>query len=752
MKRYLCALAICLILIILGLYKLGIALYEYKGPQNGKFYATIENSAKEKQYTNAYDIKIDGKKFILYVKKSEPQTQNKKQAKIENEKTKGQFQIGDKIEFEGNFQEPAEQRNEGGFDYKLYLKTKKIYGTFKGDNIKKVGEDKTLQIAIKKKIYKIQQNNISDTYQKTLRKENTALITALLIGDKSNIEATIIDNFRDASLSHILAISGAHFSYIIIMINFINKRLKHKKIGNIISIIIILFFMQLTGNTPSVVRAGTMNIMIIMSELLYKKADIWTSLAVSIIIQIINNPYVIFDIGIQLSYGGVIGIVLFYNIIYKKIKLKTISVTLSANLVIMPIMLYNYNTISLSFIISNIFASIFLGPIIILGFLSIIIKFKPIFILLDILLSLFQDTVQICAKLPLSKIYLRTPAILSIIMFYLLLVNILKAKITNRKRNCQHKKMNTQNQKIKPHQHEKNQKLSKRKITILLILIIISNFNFQVLGIKINKDILINFVDIGQGDSTLIRTGSKTLMIDSGGTTNTNSSYDLGKNTLLPYLLYKKIIKLNYIMISHFDADHCQGFMYVLKNIKVENVIICKQAKNSELYQEFLDICKKKKIKIIYVENGDNIKIGNIELKILHPQKDLITNNPLNNNAIVLKLIYNKFTMLFTGDIEKEAEELIIRNNINIKADILKVGHHGSKTSTTQEFLQKVSPKIALIGVGENNKFGHPNEEILERLKDSNTKVYRTDQMGEIKITVDRRGKIKIKTHIKTNS
>lgn len=694
-KRYLCTLAVGLILLTIGLYQIGIALYKYKGEKEGTWQATIESNAKEKQYTNSYNIKIDGKKFIIYIKRDEPK-----------------LEIGDKIKFKGKYQEPSKQRNEGGFDYSLYLKTKKIYGIYRAESIKKVGTDNSIQIAFKKKISKIQQY-IKDTFKKRLKKENTALITALLIGDKSNVDNNVIDNFRDASLSHILAISGAHFSYIIIMINCINKRLKHKKIGNILSIIIILFFMELTGNTPSVVRAGIMSIMTILAELLHKKVDVWTSLAISLIIQIINNPYVIFDIGLILSYGGVIGILLFYNIIQKKIKLKTISVTLSANLIIIPVMIYNYNTISLSFVISNICASIFLGPIIILGFISIIFKFKIIFIILDILTKLLQNIVQICAKIPLSKIYIRTPTFISIVLFYLLLAYLIKGKDII-KNEC----------KIKSRKAKVLSKLANAKkiITILTLAIIISNLNLQTLSIRINGNLLVNFVDVGQGDSTLIRIDNKTLMIDSGGTTDESTGYDIGKNTILPYLLDKKITKLNYIMISHFDADHCQAFMYVLKNIKVENAIICKQTKDSQLYQEFQQICKKKKIKIIYVKNGDTIKIGNkknkIILKILHPQKELITNNPLNNNAIVVKLIYNKFTMLFTGDIEKEAEELILQKNINLKADILKVGHHGSKTSTTLNFLKKVSPKIALIGVGENNKFGHPNEEVLNRLQE----------------------------------
>ena len=234
-------------------------------------------------------------------------------------------------------------------------------------------------------------------------------------------------------------------------------------------------------------------------------------------------------------------------------------------------------------------------------------------------------------------------------------------------------------------------------------------------------------------------------------------------------------------MISHFDADHCQGFMYVMKNLKVKNAIICKQGENSKLYQEFLEICKLKKVKIIYVKKGDIINIGKLKFEIFHPDTDLIQDNILNNNAIVARLTFNNTKILFTGDIEKEAEEKLVkeyskdidennkyRNENNIKyknennnenrdentnhqsknnnqktesnnkleADILKVAHHGSKTSSTQEFLNMVKPKVALIGVGKNNKFGHPSNTTIEKLNKEKCKIYRTDNMGEISIIV----------------
>ena len=155
-----------------------------------------------------------------------------------------------------------------------------------------------------------------------------------------------------------------------------------------------------------------------------------------------------------------------------------------------------------------------------------------------------------------------------------------------------------------------------------------------------------------------------------------------------------------------------------------------------------MSIAKKKKINLIYVKAGDVITIDGIKIKVLHPQKELITENSINNNSMVFKLEYKSFSMLFTGDIENIAEEIILNKNINLKADILKVAHHGSKTSSGQKFIKAVSPKIALIGVGENNIFGHPNSEVIERLQSYGTKIYRTDECGEISITVNNKGKI----------
>ena len=212
---------------------------------------------------------------------------------------------------------------------------------------------------------------------------------------------------------------------------------------------------------------------------------------------------------------------------------------------------------------------------------------------------------------------------------------------------------------------------------------------------------------------------NKTILIDGGGTKE-KENFDIGEKILLPYLLDRGITKLDYILATHMDADHINGVLTIMQNIKVGKVIICRQGENSENYEEFKNIVKEKKLKVIVVKKGDNISIEkNVNLQILWPKEEQIKENILNNNSIVAKLNYNKFSMLLTGDIEEIAEKQILEEykNTNIlKSKVLKVAHHGSKSSSIQSFLDEVKPKIALIGVGKDNTFGHPNSGVLKRL------------------------------------
>lgn len=264
----------------------------------------------------------------------------------------------------------------------------------------------------------------------------------------------------------------------------------------------------------------------------------------------------------------------------------------------------------------------------------------------------------------------------------------------------------------------------------------------------------IYFIDVGQGDCTFIITPyGKRILID-GGEGNSDK-YDYGEKVVFPYLLDRGIKRIDYIIASHADSDHIGGLIYVLENMKVENILIGIQPESSGQLKRLIEVANNKKIKITILEKGIIKSIDkNIELEVLWPDKsDLIIENALNNNSLVFKLKYNNFSMLFTGDIEEIAEKKLLNlyNLSELSSTIIKIAHHGSKTSSTENFINNVNPKIALIGVGKKNSFGHPNSEVIDRLEGSDIKIYRTDQMGEISITVNSKGIINIKKFIEKN-
>ena len=256
------------------------------------------------------------------------------------------------------------------------------------------------------------------------------------------------------------------------------------------------------------------------------------------------------------------------------------------------------------------------------------------------------------------------------------------------------------------------------------------------------------FIDVGQGDCSLIKLNSnKTILIDGGE--GGSSKTDKGRSVVFPYLMDRKINKIDYMIFSHFDSDHAGGLLYILEKMKVSNVIIGIQNEDSLIYRKLLDIVNKKDINLIIIDNKKVLKIDDIFIEFLWPIKEaLITENKLNNNSLVFRVIYRNIKILFTGDIEAISENKMLeiyKNDIKrLEANILKVAHHGSKTSSLEEFIKVVNPDIALIGVGKNNKFEHPSEIVLDRLKNLNVKIYRTDLYGEIIVYIDNEN-VKIK-------
>jgi len=682
---------------------------------------TIVSNPIEKEYQTSYTIKVkrlngtsacQNTKILLKVKK---------------DKNTKEYFYGNEISFKGEWKEPSRARNEGGFDYKQYLKTKKIYGMV---------ETQSSAITIRKendingilKLANIVQHKIKNKANELLEEEQASVLVALLIGNKEGLEEEVQEAFRMSNLSHMLAVSGAHVSYVMLGIGFIIANSKiSKKVGKIITIVLLVFFLFITGQTPSVTRACIMSIYFMIASLCHKRVSVLSSISISFLTILLLNPYAIWDVGLQLSYGGTIGIIALYKIFCKqwenekngKIKNKIaemLFLTLSANLILIPVIAYHYHTLSLTFPISNLLASPIMGILVIAGFITIFFSFfcNPIAKLLayplSILLQVFLQIANMTSKLPFSQINVAVPNILCILLYYLILCLFLYYQKEKHKEN---------KTRVEKKVLEQIQKITMKKIVAMLVVAMILLFLYQ----NIPKSCQFHFIDVGQGDSMLVTTPTgKTMLIDGGGQRDTKS-FDVGKNTLLPYLLKKRITKIDFILVSHFDTDHVDGLLTIMKEIKVKCVVIGKQFESCDNYEAFIKIVKDKKIKVHVVEAGQRIKIEkNLYFDILWPSsEEVISENSINNNSLVCKLSYQKFSILFTGDIEEIAEKAILEKykgtNV-LQSTILKVAHHGSKSSSTEGILEAIKPKIALIGVGKNNTFGHPNVGVLKRIEE----------------------------------
>lgn len=500
----------------------------------------IESEIKETDYYYNVQIKVKQRdklyntKLNVYIKKNLI-------------KDKNELRYGNRIKILGEYKEPEKARNYKGFDYKKSLRTKKIYGSITVDSEMLVISKNNGNIILRG--IRNLSTKLKENLSKLLNEEEQGIVQGIVLGDTSKLNEDIKENFTNSSLSHMLAVSGAHVTYVMMAVNLLFPSKKVGiKISKAITIIVLIFFMIITNMSPSVTRAVICMIINICATLIYRKPDTINVLAISIVFILILNPFSLFNIGLELSYVGTIGIICFSKIFENKVKCKikkyildSIIVSTSANLVSFPLMAYYFNTISLNFIISNLVVSPILGLIIILGIVTLLVSIfsislaKVISIPLKIGVDLIIKMTEFISNLPIKNILVITPPIIVIVIFYIFLF---------------YTRFN----------FKKVKKNWKKLLSIAVCISLVVNiFNFK------SRKFVLYFVDVGQGDCTLIITEeNKKILIDGGG----NSNSDVGKNILVPYLLDRGILKLDYVIISHFDYDHVRWNIIFIKETK----------------------------------------------------------------------------------------------------------------------------------------------------------------------------------------
>lgn len=680
--------------------------------------AVVVDELSSTQYKNVYLIKVKNIKYKLYINK------------------KINLRCGEQIYVEGDVALAQEQRNEYGFNYREYLKQKNIGGNIFATSIKVVNDDWN--------IYKI--NRVKLRFRRFIKSSFSynafGFINGILLADDSNIDDSIKELFKNTSLLHILAVSGMHINILETIIKRLLEKLKiHKNISQIIIIIALISYMLLIRSPISCVRAVLMESIICIGFILRRKNDFKNSILISLAIICFMNPYNLFSIGLWLSYLGTIGIVYISPYINKKIcklvkkqnkVIKNLSISIGVQVLIIPILIYNYNTISAITIISNLIVTPFIEPIVYFICIACILKIIHISIftyLVNYCIEILYRVLGIIEKFDFLKLYIARPHIIIIFLYYFFLVLII---------------IKLESDFIRAYRFL----LKIRKKVLLLLLI--STLIFNSIIIIPNNYLEYDFIDVGQGDCSLIITPKgKTILIDGGD----NQNYDNGEKTILPILINKRIKQIDYLIISHFDSDHVGGLFTIMEKYRIKQIIISKQVESSDNFKEFMNIIKVRKINIKGITKGDKIIVEkDVSMLFLWPSNKLITENGLNNNSIVCKLIYGSTSILFTGDIEAIAEKKIIeeyKDNLQVlNSTILKVAHHGSKTSSIQEFIEAVGPKIVMIGVGKDNKFGHPDSNIIDEFSKRKIRICRTDNNGQIKIKINKDQILKIKEFI----
>ena len=585
---------------------------------------------------------------------------------------------GDKIKVTGVLKEPSTNNIFNNFNYKKYLYNKKIYYIIEASKIDKIQNNNNHIYTIKNLLYTRINSLKSSSY-----------IKALLFGD-NKLDKEIKTSYQINGISHLFSVSGFHINFITTIIYFYLDRVTYNKKIKYITVDIFLVLYLLLCNTTSLLRCTVMNILLSINYLLklnIKKIDI---VLLTLILCIIINPFIIYDIGFIYSYT-----ISFFLILYKnKYKtnnklLKIIYISLISFLVSLPINIYTSYEINFLSIILN----IIIVPIVslILLPLSLLTLIFPILDnILYLITSILEKISLYTSNINIFKLILSKPSIILIIIYYLVIILI----------------------------------LSKNKHYYLILILLIFHKTIPLY----NSNLEVVMFDVGEADSMLISTPSKkvNILIDTG------RGIDI--NNIIIYLKSIGISKLNYLIITHGDYDHMGESINLVENFKVEKVIFnCGEF--NDLEKKLIKVLDKKKIKYyscIKELNIDNSKLYFLQTKEYDNEND-------NSNVIYIELDGYKFMFMGDAGVEKEKDILEKYNLSNI--DVLKVGHHGSKTSSDKKFIDEIKPKYSIISVGKNNRYGHPNKEVLENLE--NSKIYRTDLDGSIMFKI-KNNKLKI--------
>lgn len=724
-----------------------------KGKLHLQYVVEVEKAWQGSKYGKAGQV-MQGK-LLVYggeesLKKSPQQGKNKATGLEDDtavESIEGIYgQAGDGIQLVGTISEFHDYGNPGRMNTVMSNKAKGICGRAmisKYSLVIEPRQEKSLA-GLAEQVRKQYESYMAQA----MPKQDAAAIFAMLFGGYQGIRPELLEAFTITGIVHILSVSGSHITLMAGTANIVGRFLHMSpRATAALATGVILFYSILAGAIPPVIRSALMGILTLLALTAGRERDAQHILGLVALGLLLYSPLWLFDISFQLSFGATAGLLYLAPPLRERLRKKlpvfvadSLAVTIGAQLSVLPIIAWYFNVLSLSSLLANLVIAPIVEWIIVAGLLAGLLASllplagKVVFLLASVVLGLVYELSRWVAALPGSQIYMPTFSWWGGMLYYMGLGwLVIGEEYRKRLMSCVGSKyLLAMGQKLRDSK-------GWQAVSLLGMLAVI--FCCWQMGCN-NKEMQVHFIDVGQGDSALVITPhGRAFMVDTGGVRE--GSYDIGSRVDVPYLLHYGVEKLDYIFLTHAHDDHAGGVKGILTKIPVGAIGIGHEGAGDYLKTFGTGEIGKIKKLLVPLQEDSSIELDGVRIDMLYsPESRKVQESQLqatgNEFSNLIRVSYGEASFLFTGDLVAEQEQQVLANGTNVASTVLKVGHHGSRTSSSQEFLTAVNPGWAVISCGYNNSFGHPHKEILHRLTScTKAEILRTDQQGAIVFRTD---------------
>ena len=776
-------------LILLTTFALSYMHQQTAFSQRAEYMDTVQDGECVTVWGHVYKKEKKNKQFIFYLDKCSFMQGNEISAcnHIIIYSDSDLVSIGDSVKLLGQLIIFQKAKNEGGFDRCQFYYAQGIDFAVSLKKIQSVKKGKT---RVAEGLYRLRTRMV-EVINHELSAPDSGILEAMLYGDKNELEEEIKALYLAAGIAHVLSISGLHISIIGMGLYKLLRRLRMGfAASSVIAILFSYLYGMMTGMSIPTQRAIGMLIIALLAQVLGRTNDLLNTLGGIVMMLVVSNPFIMGYSGIWFAVMAIVGIcyvgkrlseILISEKLDRRSKrykcIYSVLVSTGIQLSTIPVLSFYYYEVSLYSLVINLIVLPLLSTVILLGLAGSVIglfSLKAGSIIVypaGVILDIYTIICEIINKLPYSQLVVGKPSVEKIVLYYFFLVSVLelfyrircrcdsqksgnaetteryreaerterdrKAETTERDRKAETTERGRKAKITKRSRNAHNITCNKMRVAVLASLLLIIIY-----GIRPQKGRPeIDFIDVGQGDCSYFYTESgKSFMVDGGSA----SEKELAKYTLVPFLKSKGISRIHGWIISHGDKDHTSGIIDVMESgIRIDNLIISKQTFEDRNSSAIIQKAKEKGIKIMIAEVGKTISDSSFTISFLAPLSP--EEEDINDSCLVFRLENDGLTAMFAGDISDRIEEQLVEKYGSLKGGMLdvniyKVNHHGSKYSSSDKWLNALSADTAVISCGKNNQYGHPHARTLGRLEEAESTIYRTDELGEIIITISNSG------------